>query len=87
MVEPYLHGISEWQPPETHVAWREEVGTITGELREQLKPADLLEDYPLKPHELLRDNSSRVFDHLKELDAADDTPRKNEKCVVIWSSA
>src|SRR5207249_9168121 len=22
-VEPYLHGISGWDPPETHVAWRE----------------------------------------------------------------
>ena len=28
-VDPYLHGISEWQPPETRVAWREEVGIIT----------------------------------------------------------
>ena len=24
-VEPYLHGLAEWQPPETQVAWREEV--------------------------------------------------------------
>jgi CRISPR-associated endonuclease/helicase Cas3 len=73
-VEPYLHGLSEWQPPETHVAWREEVGVITSDLREQDKPADLLEDYPLKPHELLRDSSSRVFDRLKKLKAAGGTP-------------
>jgi CRISPR-associated endonuclease/helicase Cas3 len=64
-VEPYLHGISEWQPPETHVAWREEVGIITD---------DLLDDYPLKPHELLRDTSSRVFDRLKKLKADPTTP-------------
>ena len=24
-VEAYLHGVSDWQPPETQVAWREEV--------------------------------------------------------------
>ncbi len=76
-VEPYLHGISVWEPPETHVAWREEIGVITGELLGQYKAEDLkelLEDYPLKPHELLRDNSSRVFDQLKKLKASPDTP-------------
>lgn len=66
-VEPYLHGIAEWQPPETHVAWREEVGVITGDLLKQYQPEDLLEDYPLKPHELLRDRSDRVLDHLKTI--------------------
>ena len=66
-VEPYLHGISEWQPPETQVAWREEVEIITGVLLERYKPEDLLEDYPLKPHELLRDRSDRVFKHLQKI--------------------
>lgn len=63
----YLHGVSEWQPPDTYVAWREEVALITGELRKRYDPEDLLEDYPLKPHELLRDRSDRVFQHLKSL--------------------
>ncbi len=58
-VEPYLHGIAEWQPPETHVAWRQEVEIITGELLDEYPPTDLLEDYPLKPHELLRDATER----------------------------
>jgi CRISPR-associated endonuclease/helicase Cas3 len=58
-VEPYLHGISEWEPPQTTVAWREEVGIITGELLDTYKSSDLLEDYPLKPHELLRDSTFR----------------------------
>lgn len=66
-VEPYLHGVSEWQPPETQVAWREEVHLIKGDLLERYKPEDLLEDYPLKPHELLRDRSDRVFKHLQVL--------------------
>ena len=68
-VEPYLHGLSEQDPPQTQVAWREEVGLITGALLEQYKPEDLLEDYPLKPHEILRDRSDRVFKHLVSLAA------------------
>lgn len=68
-VEPYLHGISEWQPPETYVAWRDEVEVITGTLLERYKPEDLLEDYPLKSHELLRDLSDRVFKHLQKIAA------------------
>ena len=63
-VEPYLHGISEREPPETHVAWRQEVSALTGELLQLHAPEDLIEDYPLKPHELLRDRSDRVFKHL-----------------------
>jgi CRISPR-associated endonuclease/helicase Cas3 len=74
MVEPYLHGISGWEPPETHVGWREEVGVVTERLLDDHKPQELLEDYPLKPHELLRDNSDRVLSALKKLKAGGDTP-------------
>lgn len=81
-VEPYLHGISDWQPPETHVAWREEVWELrprftSEEERKQQEPgerkrlakyaAELLADYPLKPHELLREPSYRAFKHLEAL--------------------
>lgn len=66
-VADWLHGVAEWEPPETHVAWRKEVGILTKELRAQYEPDDLLGDYPLKPHELLRDVSKRVFDHLMKL--------------------
>lgn len=66
-VADWLHGVAEWEPPETHVAWRKEVDYLTDELRTRYKPEDLLEDYPLKPHELLRDRSDRVFGHLKKL--------------------
>jgi CRISPR-associated endonuclease/helicase Cas3 len=74
IVEPYLHGISGWEPPETHLAWRDEVGVITGSFLAEYIPEDLLEAYPLEPHELLRDNSSRVFDRLKQLKATGKTP-------------
>ncbi len=67
-VEPYLHGLADWQPPETVVAWREEVGVIkTKRLREENPPEDLLSEFPLKPHELLKDRSGRVFDHIASL--------------------
>lgn len=74
-VEPYLHGLpTEWQPPETHVAWREEVDRISGDLLLEYPPTELLDTYPLKPHELLKDNSRRVFDRLKKLSAPPDSP-------------
>ncbi len=66
-VADWLHGVAEWEPPETYVAWREEVEVLTSKLRERHKPDDLLEDFPLKPHELLRDRTKRIFDELKTL--------------------
>jgi CRISPR-associated endonuclease/helicase Cas3 len=70
-----LHGIADWQPLETHVAWREEVELITGELPRQYPPSDLLDTYPLKPHELLKEPRDRAFKHLeamaKRLDGTD----------------
>lgn len=67
-VEPYLHGLTNWEPPETHVAWREEVDILCKyQLLEMYSPKELLEDYPLKPHELLRDTSSNIRDHLEIL--------------------
>jgi len=67
-VAPYLHGEAEWQPPETHVAWRKELDVLkTTGLRNAYPPADLLEDFPLKPHELLRDTTRRVLAAVKTL--------------------
>ncbi len=81
-VEPYLHGITDLQPPETHVAWREEVEKLepkydSDEQREDNETADrkalaklaekLLEDFPLKPHELLQDRMTRVRETLAKL--------------------
>ncbi len=66
-VAPYLHGEAEWEPPETHVAWREEVEWITPTIADIHPPADLLADYPLRPHELLRDQTGRVHEQLKKL--------------------
>jgi CRISPR-associated endonuclease/helicase Cas3 len=75
-VEPYLHGLADWQPPETQIVWREEVERLQPEYnsddeREEREAEDrralaklateLLEVYPLKPHELLTEPSYRAF--------------------------
>ncbi len=74
-VADWLHGVpEEWQPPETYVAWRQEVWELRhvflseeDRRRWEAYAEDLLDDYPLKPHELLRDSTDRVFEALEEL--------------------
>jgi CRISPR-associated endonuclease/helicase Cas3 len=66
-VTAYLHGVSSWEPPTTQVAWREEVDRIQGDLLSRYPPRDLLDDFPLKPHELLQDRTSRVLETLRVL--------------------
>lgn len=64
--EPYLHGLEDDKHAETFLAWREEVSELrreytTAKEREEFErhAEELLEDYPLKPHELLRDSTFR----------------------------
>jgi CRISPR-associated endonuclease/helicase Cas3 len=66
-VAPYLHGIVEGDPPQTRVAWREEVEKLEPNLFGEHPPATLLEEYPLKPLELLADDSGRVHEHLVKM--------------------
>jgi CRISPR-associated endonuclease/helicase Cas3 len=66
-VAPYLHGETEWEPPETYIAWRCEVEIITDALAATYPTEELLADFPLKPHELLRDRSDRVQAELEKL--------------------
>ena len=65
-VADFLHGVAEWEPPQTQVAWRREVELISAALPENYSPQTLLDSYPLKPHELLRDRSDRVFKQLAQ---------------------
>lgn len=66
-VAPYLHGETEWQPPETHLAWRDDrdFAHIAADAIE-----GFLETFPLRPRELLRDTSDRIFDTLGDVVAA-----------------
>ncbi len=56
-VEPWLRGIDEKETPHTTVAWRIEVDKL-GQNIEALRQS--LDDYPLKPHELLNDRSDVI---------------------------
>ena len=73
-VEPYLRGIRDWEPAQTKIGWRSEVGEITGKRLDEYPPRDLLELYPIKSFELLTDRSDRVFNTLKRLTPAGDVP-------------
>jgi CRISPR-associated endonuclease/helicase Cas3 len=50
-VEEYLHGVEEKEQYNTTFAWREEVALLADVARETL--GDLLDEFPLKPHETL----------------------------------
>ncbi len=73
-VGEYLHGVSQWEPPQTLVAWREEVGRLAPGRFTPEKLAELIEDYPLKPHELLKDRTDRVFKQLGQVVKRGDHP-------------
>jgi CRISPR-associated endonuclease/helicase Cas3 len=63
-VADWLHGVADWQPPDTQIAWREEV-QVLGETASADDIEEILADYPLKPHEVLRDRQQRVFNQLE----------------------
>lgn len=74
-VADWLHGLSGSDPPRTQVAWREEVWILRGSRwHDEFDPRELLADYPLKPHELLSDVTSRVVNELTRLEAPPETP-------------
>jgi CRISPR-associated endonuclease/helicase Cas3 len=65
-VADWLHGVADWQPPDTQIAWREEV-QVLGETVSADEIEEVLADYPVKPHEILRDRQHRVFNQLEVL--------------------
>lgn len=66
-VEPYLHGVEDEKKRETQVAWRAEVSLFKRAGVTDKKIGELLDEFPLRPHELLRDATYRVQEHLAEL--------------------
>jgi CRISPR-associated endonuclease/helicase Cas3 len=64
-VADWIHGVADWEPAETHVGWRDEVET--DRIPDSFDRRELLELYPLKPHELLRDTTKRILEELREL--------------------
>lgn len=76
-VEPYLHGVAEWEPPETHVAWRADITLLASAGGTDVDgqpvpcPRDDLEEafdaFPLRSAETLRDRTDRVQKQLQAL--------------------
>ncbi|MBL9033098.1 MAG: type I-U CRISPR-associated helicase/endonuclease Cas3 [Phycisphaerae bacterium] len=76
-VGPYLHGVAEWEPPETHVAWRADIALLAGAggvdddgqpvpcSRDDL--AEVFDAFPLRSVETLRDRTDRVQEQLQAL--------------------
>lgn len=76
-IEEYLHGVAEWDPPETHVAWRADIdllsrvgtsgedGTPTPCSRDNL--AAVFDVFPLRAAEQLRDRTDRVQKQLQAM--------------------
>lgn len=87
-VEPYLHGISDYDPPQTTVAWREEVELLTPEILKanKLDAESALDLFPLKPHEELSGpthGKNKVFEQLEEI-AVRDAKREPDQRLSAW---
>lgn len=77
IVEPYLHGVADWEPPESHVAWRADIALLaaaggrddegrnipcsTHELEQ------VFEAFPLRSAEQLRNRTDRVQNELRRI--------------------
>jgi CRISPR-associated endonuclease/helicase Cas3 len=66
-VEDWLHGQQDAEPPETAVAWREEVKYLAQPGVSAKDRDRALEVYRLLPHERLSEPSSRVQEKLREV--------------------
>jgi CRISPR-associated endonuclease/helicase Cas3 len=76
-IGPYLHGVAEWDPPETHVAWRADLSLLAraGGRDDQgectpCSTADLgqvFEVFRLRSAEQLRDRTDRVQAELRKI--------------------
>jgi len=66
-VAPYLHGLTEYEPPETLVAWRHDVQLLNRDGVTDRDRSELLLAYPIFPQELLREPSYRAFSRMEAL--------------------
>jgi len=66
-VADYLHGVAEWEPPETFVAWRADVRPLADAKVDSETLAEWFEACPILAHERLRDRTDRVRGALDEL--------------------
>jgi CRISPR-associated endonuclease/helicase Cas3 len=65
-VEPWLRG-KQSGPPETELAWRADIPFLTGWGLDAEDIQEVLERYPIRPHERLQEPAERVLKKLQEL--------------------
>ena len=66
-VGDWLHGISEGEPAETHVAWRAELYTLAEAGVQDWELAEALDVFPIRSAERMRDRTDRVLDELAKV--------------------
>lgn len=81
-VAEYLHGVAEWEPPETFVAWRAEVRQLADAQVDRETLVETLVEWfeacPILSHERLRDRTDRVRDALQRLLKSHRKEKKDE---------
>ena len=86
-VAPYLHGVADWEPPETYVAWRAELAELARAGVSNDDMEEVFDAFPIRAAERLRDGTDRVFEELRKVadrldqkharaDSADEAPRR-----------
>ncbi len=68
-VGPYLHGIADYEPPETYVAWRAELVELAGSGTSADDLAEMLDAFPIRAAERVRDSVDRVQEQLEAIAA------------------
>lgn len=71
-VDEWLHGVAEWEPPRTTVAWRSEVAWLEPNHLGSDRLDDFLADYPLRSRETLSDVTARVLKNLERIARRDE---------------
>jgi CRISPR-associated endonuclease/helicase Cas3 len=66
-VADWLHGVAEWEPKRTRVAWRSEVRWLDQNVLGGDSLTEFLADYPLRIREVLSDEAARVGKHLQKI--------------------
>ena len=80
MVDPWLRGIDENETPQTTLAWRVELDHLSDG---EAKLRQSLDDFPLKPHELLKDRADVIAKALAGLPPE----HRAKRAVIIGADA
>jgi CRISPR-associated endonuclease/helicase Cas3 len=65
-VASWLHGEEEAAPPETHVAWRDDVADLAGNSISPTDLEDVFDCFPVLAHERLKQYTRKLCDDLRE---------------------